>query len=385
MTTTRSIGVAGAMVALATFVVGAGCSTHSAAATPATVDQVPVVTAMATVADVAGTIDAGGVLQARTTATIAPRILAPVREVRVSPGDRVRRGQTLVVLESDDLAAAAQAARAAALAAEQAANAAGAELQAAGASVVLARASHDRVVGLQVRGSATAQELDDATAALRSAEARVTAAAARLAQGTSLVEGARAASQVATTTHAFATLTAPFDGVVTERLVEPGNLAAPGLPLLRLEDISAFRLEVRVDESHVSDVRVGDTVPVLLDAERLSTDGTVVEVSRSVEADARAFLVKIALPDTLHLRSGVFGKARFRGPTRRGITVPPSSIVRRGQVTSVFVADQGVARVRLVHVSGREVVAGLAASELVILSPPVDLTDGRRVRMEGDR
>ena len=67
--------------------------------------------------DVASAIDSGGVVQARTTATITARILAPVREVRVSPGDRVRTGQTLIVLDGDDLAAGARAARSAALAA----------------------------------------------------------------------------------------------------------------------------------------------------------------------------------------------------------------------------------------------------------------------------
>jgi multidrug resistance efflux pump len=71
------------------------------------------------------------VVQARTTATITARILAPVREVRVSPGDLVRKGETLIVLDGDDLAAAARAARAAALAAEQGAKAAAAGLQAA--------------------------------------------------------------------------------------------------------------------------------------------------------------------------------------------------------------------------------------------------------------
>jgi RND family efflux transporter MFP subunit len=385
MTTTHYIRVAGATVVLSISAVGAGCITRSAAATADTVDPVTVVTAEAMVTDVAGTIDAGGVVQARTTATIAARILAPVREVRVSPGDCVRRGQTLVVLEGDDLAAGAQAARSAALAAEQGSKAAGAELQAAEASLVLARASHDRVAGLHARGSATAQELDDATGALRSAEARVTGAAARASQGIALVEGARAASRQATTTHTFAAITAPFDGVVTEKMVEPGNLASPGLPLLRLEDTSQFRLEIRVDESLVGQLRVGDRVPVLLDADRRSTDGTVVEVSRSVDADARAFLMKVALPATPNLRSGVFGKARFSGPSRRAVTIPASAIVHRGQVTSVFVVDRGVARVRLVRISGPEVVAGLSESELVILTPPPGLTDGRRVRVEGGR
>jgi len=81
------------------------------------------------------------------------------------------------------------------------------------------------------------------------------------------------------------------------------------------------------------------------------------------------------------LRSGEFGKARFSGTPRRALTVPASAIVRRGQLTSVFVVDKGVARVRLVNLSESEVLAGLAESELVILSPPASLTDGRRVSL----
>src|SRR4029434_6838194 len=144
--------------------------------------------------------DAGGVVQARTTATITSRILAPVREVRVSPGDRVREGQTLIELDGEDLAAGARAAHSAALAAEQGAKAAAAELLAAEAGLALARASHDRVAGLQARRSATAQELDDATAALRSAEARVAGASARTSQAASAVDSARSAGDQATAT-----------------------------------------------------------------------------------------------------------------------------------------------------------------------------------------
>ena len=333
--------------------------------------------------DVASAIDAGGVVHARTTATITARILAPVREVRVSPGDHVRQGQTLIVLDSDDLAAGARAARSAAAAAEQGSKAAAAELLAAEAGLALARASHDRVAGLQARRSATAQELDDATAALRSAEARVAGASARALQAASALESARAAGDQASTTHSFTTIAAPFDGMVTEKLVEPGNMASPGMPLLRLEDTRGFRLEVRVDESRIGQIRHGDSVPVFLGTGTTSIDGTVVEISRAVDADARAFLVKIALPDAPGLRSGEFGKARFGGTPRRALTVPSSAIVRRGQVTSVFVVDKGLARVRLVNVSESEVLAGLTESELVILSPPASLTDGRRVSVEG--
>ena len=106
------------------------------------------------------------------------------------------------------------------------------------------------------------------------------------------------------------------------------------------------------------------------------------EIARAVDADARAFLVKIALPDASDLRSGEFGKARFAGEPRRALTVPASAVVRRGQLTSVFVVDKGVARVRLVNLDGSEALAGLAESELVIVSP-AGVTDGRRVSVGG--
>jgi multidrug resistance efflux pump len=362
----------------------AGCSAGRAAAAPAeTAEPIAVTTAQVAMTDVVSAIDSGGVVQARTTATITARILAPVREVRVSPGDQVRKGQTLIVLDGDDLAAGARAARSAALAAEQGSKAAAADLQSAEAGLALARASHDRIAGLHARRSATAQELDDATATLRGAEARVAGASARALQAASAVESARAASDQASTTESFTTIAAPFDGVVTEKMVEPGNMASPAMPLLRLEDTRGFRLEVRVDESRIGRIRNGDSVPVFLGTGTTSIAGTVVEVSRTVDADARAFLVKIALPDAGGRRSGEFGKARFGGAARRALTIPSSAIVRRGQLTSVFVVDRGVAGVRLVNLRESEVLAGLTESEVVILSPPAGVTDGRRVSVGG--
>ena len=364
----------------------AGCASRPAAAASAGAEEpIEVTIARVAMTDVAHAVDSGGVVQAQSTATLTSRILAPVREIRVSPGDRVREGQTLIVLDGDDLAAAARAAGAAALAAEQGANAAAAELLAAEAGLALARASHNRIAGLQARRSATAQELDDAIATLRSAEARVAGASARVLQAASALESARAAGDQASAIGSYKTIVAPFDGLISEKLVEPGNMASPGMPLLRLEDTRGFRLEVRLDESRVGQIRSGGSVPVHLGAGVSSNvvEGTVVEISRAVDADARAFLVKIALPDVPGLRSGEFGKARFGAAPRRALTVPPSAIVRRGQLTSVFVVENGVARMRLVSLSESEVLAGLTESELVILSPPAGLADGRRVTAGG--
>jgi RND family efflux transporter MFP subunit len=348
---------------------------------------IPVTVAMVTMADLADTFEAGGVVQARTTATVTARIMAPVREVRAVPGDRVRAGQVLLVLDGRDLEARARSARAAAQAAGQGATVAAAEQRAADAALALAFATHDRIATLEAKRSATRQELDEAVAALRAAEARVAGAAARAQEALSGVASANAASDAAGTTESFALITAAFDGVVTEKMVEPGNMAAPGTPLMRLDDTRGFRLDVRVDESRVGQILPGASVPVSLDAgaggATTTVAGTVTEIGRAVDADTRAFLVKITLPDTAGLRSGMFGRARFAGQERRALTVPAGAVLRHGQVTSVFVVEKGIARVRLVNMKNTEVLAGLSEAEIVIVDPATGLVDGRRVGAGG--
>jgi RND family efflux transporter MFP subunit len=372
-------------------VVGLGLSACSSRTTtnPAGAEApIPVTVATVAMADIADTFEAGGVVQARTTATIMARIVAPVREVRVGPGDRVRAGQPLIVLDGSDLSARARSARAASLSADQSATAAASGQQAAEAALSLARATHERISGLYAKRSATAQELDDATGTLRAAEAGAAGAAARAQAAVSGSESARADSEAAGTTASFATITAPFDGVVTDKLVEPGNMAAPGAPLMHLEDTRGFRLDVHVDESRIGQISPGAIVPVSLDSgtggATTTVSGTVAEIARAIDADARAFLVKITLPNTTGLRSGMFGRARFSAGARRALTVPERALVHRGQVTSVFVVEKGIARVRLVNVSGTEVLAGLSEADVVIVEAPPAVTDGRRVT-EGGR
>jgi RND family efflux transporter MFP subunit len=348
---------------------------------------VPVKTVMVAMTDRAETFETAGIVQARTTATMTSRVTAPVVAVRVGPGDRVRLGQILVVLDGRDLNARAHSARAAATAAEQRAAAVEAESRAAEAMLVLDRATHERIAALHAKRSATAQELDDATASLRAGEARAAAAAARRQEATAAVSSAMADSEAASTTESFTRIVAPFDGVVTEKMIEPGNMATPGTPLVRVEDTSRFRLEVRVDESRVGMLATG--TPVAVDIETGSErsgqplQGTVSEVARAVDSDARAFVVKIDLPGVGGLRSGMFGRARLSGATRRVLIVPSSAVVRRGQVTSVFVITDAVARLRMIDLAGVEVRAGLNEGERIIVDPSPAIVDGRRVTEGG--
>jgi RND family efflux transporter MFP subunit len=339
--------------------------------------------AKVTVTNRADTFEAGGIVEAQTTAVLMARIAAPIQEVRAVPGDRVRAGQVLIVLDARDLAAQARRAKAEGNSADQNVIAAVAERDAADAGLALARATHQRIAGLHAKRSATSQELDEATNVLRAAEARAAGAAAHAQAALSGVEGTRAASEAATTIETFSRIAAPFDGVVTEKMVEPGNMAAPGTALMRIEDTRRFRLDVRVDESRVARIALGMTVPVALDngagQSAYVVDGKVSEIGRAVDADTRSFLVKIELPADRGLRSGMFGRARFSTAPRNVLTVPEAALVQRGQVTSVFVVENAIARVRLVNVSGTDVLAGLADGDVVVVHPSPALTDGARV------
>ncbi len=382
-------GTALVSAATLTLVAGLSACADRAARTPEET-RPPVAVRVATIgmANLKDVFETGGLVQARTTATMTSRILAPVMAVRVAPGDHVREGQILIVLDGRDLAARMQSAKAAAVGAQQRVTAAEAETRAAEAALALARTTHDRIATLQARRSATSQELDDATASLRAAEARAAAAAAHLQESTAAVAAAKADSDAANTTASFAEIAAPFDGLVTQKMVEAGNMAGPGTPLVRIEDTRGFRLEVRVDESRIGALSVGATVPVVVErghsSDPQTLSGTIAEVARAVESDTRALLVKIDLPTTSDLRSGMFGRARFTAGARRALAIPSTAVMRRGQVTSAFVVSGGVARLRLINVADTEVLAGLLEGERVIVEPSPEIVDGRRVT-EGAR
>jgi RND family efflux transporter MFP subunit len=247
--------------------------------------------------------------------------------------------------------------------------------------VQLAGATHNRLRGLHEKKSATAHELDQAIAALRSAEAQVGSARAQRAAAAAARDATRAGGDAAGISLSYATITAPFDGVVSSRSVDPGTMAVPGMPLLVLEQTGARRLEATLDEARAHGVAVGQNVDVRLDGADVWQPAAVVEVGR-IDPVSHSFLVKIELPQAAEPRTGAFGRARFSGPTRRALTVPPSSIIRRGQLAFVFVVGpERLARLRPVSPgpvagAGAEILAGLTEGELVVTAPPADLRDG---------
>jgi len=377
---------ASAWVAIGAGVVAlAGCQGPEAQPAQESVPAVAASLGRVELVDWPSSYEAGGVVRSRQVAVVSSRVVAPVIEVRVKAGDRVTRGQVLVRL--DDREAGAQAARASAAATGMrlSLDAAHAERRSAESSVVLARATHDRIKGLREKNSATAQELDQVVAGLAAADARLAGAVARVAEAEAGLAAAKAGEDVATVGASYSVLTAPFNGLVSNRQVDAGSMAAPGMPLLTIEDTSAYRLEVRVDESRAHLVAPGTAAEVRIDRGADADGGwdkaTVAEVE-SVDPGSHSFVVKLELPASAGLRSGVFGRARVMGPPARVLAVPAAAVVRRGQLSLVYVVDAaGVARLRMLS-PGREVqervevLAGLADGDRVVLSPPDAIEDG---------
>ncbi len=235
---------------------------------------------------------------------------------------------------------------------------------------------------LRAQKSVSPQEFDEVATRARSASARVAALRSQQAEAVAAVAAAR-------TMQGYTRIQAPFDGVVTERKVDPGAMAAPGTPLLTVEKIGALRLEVAVDESLLSAVRVGPAVPVVMEAFADSPmQGKVARIVPSADPGSRSFLVKIDLPPNKGLYSGMFGHAMFaRGSTRDVLTIPRSALVTHGSMQSVYVVGPNqVAEVRYIstgnsHGDEIEVLSGLSSGESIVDSPGERELAGKRIEV----
>lgn len=330
--------------------------------------------------------EATGTVRPRIAAVLSSKVMGYVREVRVNAGDRVREGQTLVVLDARDLDASYRQAEAARNEARNALPEVDNAIASAKANLDLAKVTFGRMKDLFDKRSISNQEFDEASAKLKVAQAGYEMALARRSQLESKIAQAEQGFESAKVMQSYGQITAPFAGTVTEKTVEPGNLAAPGAPLLTIEREGAFRFEVAVEESKLALVRQGQAVAVSLDVLQQPVQGRVSEIVPAVDSAARAFTVKIDLPALPQLRSGLFGRARFAFGSRSVLAVPAPALSERGQLASVLVAENGKAKMRLVTIGERsrdqlEILSGLNAGERVIVPVPAALADGAAVEV----
>lgn len=322
--------------------------------------------------EVPRTVDLYGTVEADSTAAVSSRVMAQVTAVRVAAGDAVERGQ--VLLEIDPQAARGQLSQARGALAQ------------AEAALALSERNYERFRALADSGSASELELD---------RARMEYERSRGA-----VEQAEGAVSAAASVAADSRVTAPFAGRVVRRMVEVGDLAAPGRPLLMLETGSSRRAALSVPESAVaaSGLEVGSPVTVTVDARPGlgEISGRVVEMSPGADPLSHAYRVKVALPeaapDERPLATGSAVRASVPVGRRPAVVVPADALVSRGGLDLVIlVDDEGRATSRAVTV-GRtlagsrragarvEILSGLKGGETVAVGLSQVPPAGTRVR-----
>jgi RND family efflux transporter MFP subunit len=316
-----------------------------------------------------------GTVHARETVVVSAQVVGRIQQILVREGDSVRAGQTLAVLDDAVLRASADQAQAGVKAAQE-------QQAAAQTDATLAASTLDRYRQLQAEKSVSPQEMDEVAQ-------RAAAASARLEAVRSQTDAARAQETGAHTMLGYTRLVAPFAGVVTARMADPGTLASPGVPLLQVDQAGTLQLQATVDESAIATVRKGMKVQVAIDgASSADITGTVAEIDPAADPASHSFTVKIDLPSLSQLRAGMYGTAEFANGVRQAIVIPRSAVVSRGSLVCAYVLDpQGIAQLRYLTLGATqgnfvEVLSGVSPGEQFVDDPADRDIAGKRIEAQ---
>jgi len=308
-------------------------------------DPVSVQTARVTLSPIPSRVEVVGTVQAVLQATIAARVSGMIVEVPVVMGSRVRKGQLLVQLSAEEISARA--------------------LQAQ-AQLAQARRNLEREEKLLKENASTPETVKGMRDMLAIAEA-----------------GFREAKSLLS----YTTITAPFSGVITRKIVSAGDLAVPGAPLLQLEDSSRLQVVASLPESMAARIRNGDHLDVRIPAAETTLSGSVAEISPVIDPRSRTTRIKIDIKSDPGIKSGMFARVRLPVADRTSLMVPIQAVVPFGQLDKVFVVEQDRAHLRLVRTGQRtggriEVLSGLEEGEVVAVSNNRLLVDGQPLKTE---
>jgi RND family efflux transporter MFP subunit len=316
-----------------------------------------------------------GTLHARETVTLSAQVIGRVQQVPVQEGDSVRAGQTLVILDDATLKASAEQM-------EAAVNAAESQQVAAQTNADLAASTLARYRQLQSQKSVSPQEMDEVTRKAESASAQLDAMHAQ----TNAMKAQQAGSR---TMLSYSRIVAPFAGVITGRMVDPGALASPGVPLVQIDSIGPLQLETTVAESAIAFVRKGMKIGVSIDsAPSLDPTGIVTEILPVADASSHSFLVKIGLPPSKYLHAGMYASAEIPTGTKQAVLVPRSAIVLRGSLACAYVLDgNNFAQLRYVtlgpsHGDTVEILSGIVPSEKLVDDPTDRDLAGKHIEVQ---
>jgi RND family efflux transporter MFP subunit len=286
-----------------------------------------------------------GTVRAKLRAAIEPKVSARMESLLVAPGQTVKAGDLIAQLDAREIQAKLDQAMAVR---EQAAR----DLERARQLLVQKITSQAEFDAIQSRDRVSVGALKEAEAML-----------------------------------GYTKVVAPFDGVITRQLRDVGDLAAPGKPIIEMENPRALRFEADVPEALIGNLKLGAKLAVRIGATSPAIEGTVVELAPVADAASRTFLVKFDLPPVEGARSGQFGRVLVPVGEARAIHVPLSALVVRGQMETVFVVEKQNARLRIVRTGKRiggevEVIAGINEGDRVVIEGAGTLRDGQPVTLK---
>lgn len=330
-----------------------------------------------------------GTLKPKTVTTLSSKVMGNVLEVLKREGDLVEPGEILVKIDAkeirSDLAGAhASISEAQAVSSEVRSLIKNAEAakQAAQHELNLAKVSFQRIKELYDKKSVTQQEYDQANtrylqanSQLTQASAQISGLEAKLSQTAAKSRQAQAGLSKVNTIKDLAEVRSPFFGRIISRKVEPGMLAAPGVPLMVLEDIGGIRFEAIVPERLLSFLPEGATIPIRIDAVgEDSFPGTVVEIVPGADPLSHTFTVKLSIPDDVRFHNGMYARGTVNKGEEKVMLIPASAVERRGQLEGVVVKS-GQKRIYRLIKTGKsfgdriEVLSGLNSGDVFSLQP----------------
>lgn len=291
------------------------------------------------------TEDVVGTVRAKLRAVIEAKVSGKIEQMLVVPGQQVKAGELLAVIDAREV----QARYDQAAAARQQADADLKRLASLFDQKILAQAEYD---GAQARARI-------ANAAVAEAEVMMS----------------------------YTKVAAPFGGVIARKHADVGDLASPGKPLLDMEDSRALRLEADVPEAVVGRLSLGDKLPVRITALESELAGVISEIAPAGDSSSRTFLVKLDLPSSVGVRAGQFGRVAMPVGETAALRVPVAAVVVRGQMELVFVLWQDKAQLRLIKTGKRlggevEVISGIEAGEKVVVEGVATLVDGQSLTLK---
>ncbi len=340
-----------------------------------------------------------GTVKSEKSVMVSPKVMGYIQVIYVKEGDRVKKGQRLAIISSPEINAKVQMAKAGLKAVEQAKAAVQGHLReakdgldAAEAAFHLAKTTYHRFKNLLKTESVSRQEFDEveakykaSKAALSRAKEMINVLKSKEKQVEAQIKAAKSQVKVAESYLNYTIIRSPIQGRVVNKMMDAGNLVAPGHPILALADENDYRLNVSVEESLRNFIKAGDPVTIqFLPAPPILTK--VARVVPDIDPRTRTFTVKIAIPPSLTgIRPGMFGRAVFHLPEQETLLIPLKSVIRRGQLEITYVVTpENICQMRLLKLGKRygnqvEVLSGLEAGEKIIEEDVDKAIDGAKV------